>query len=485
MSGNKGPTQMLVNQTTSDKENVVEHPSTLQLDQDIQELTMGGGGRLELLKSKIGNKTNKEELPSNQQATLETWAASQIWLYHKRLKHPLFGLLKTMFPHLFTKESVKSFKYDVCQFSKHHRATFSPSNNKSLEPFDLIHSDFSKFLKDNGVVHELTCVNTPQQSRVAERKNCHLLEIARAFLFQMFIPNVYWREVVLTVTYLINRLPTWVLNDINPTKHMVSFFPSSPLMLSLPSRVFWCVVFVHSHNPHRGKLDHKVVKCIFIGYSSNKKGGELSKSRTCHRVIPFPTEDVQIQVQEVTKLTLVLKKFQMFELDVSIIDNSIKEQVQLSEPKVSIPDNSIEDVTDDMPIALRKGKQSCAKYLISQFVCTNHLSIQHQSFIVVIDAIKTPTSVQEALKDENWVQAMKEEMKALKKNSTWEIVNRPKDKRVCKSIGTLERYKARLVAKGYTQTYGIDYEETSSPVVKMNMRPRRSIHEDSPRILFS
>ncbi|RDX78328.1 Copia protein, partial [Mucuna pruriens] len=73
---------------------------------------------------------------------------------------------------------------------------------------------------------------------------------------------------------------------------------------------------------------------------------------------------------------------------------------------------------------------------------------------------------------------MKEEMKALEKNSTWEIVDRPKDKRVvgcrwiytvkCKSDGTLERYKARLVAKGYTQTHGIEYEETFAPMAKMN-----------------
>ncbi|RDX88675.1 hypothetical protein CR513_29703, partial [Mucuna pruriens] len=74
---------------------------------------------------------------------------------------------------------------------------------------------------------------------------------------------------------------------------------------------------------------------------------------------------------------------------------------------------------------------------------------------------------------------MKEEMKALEKNSTLEIVDRPKDKRVvgctwiynvkCKSDGTLEQYKARLVAKGYTQTYGIDYEETFALITKMNM----------------
>ncbi|MCO5599149.1 hypothetical protein L7F22_053249 [Adiantum nelumboides] len=90
---------------------------------------------------------------------------------------------------------------------------------------------------------------------------------------------------------------------------------------------------------------------------------------------------------------------------------------------------------------------------------------------------KEPACFDVAIGNMKWEQAMDEEMASLDVNETWKLVPLPESKKSigCKWVykvkhnadGSISRYKARLVAKGYAQTYGIDYEETFSPVAKM------------------
>lgn len=73
---------------------------------------------------------------------------------------------------------------------------------------------------------------------------------------------------------------------------------------------------------------------------------------------------------------------------------------------------------------------------------------------------------------------MTEDMRALEKNQILELILLPKRMKPVGCIwvftikykpdGTVDKYKTRLVARGFTQTYGIDYQETFAHVAKIN-----------------
>ena len=96
----------------------------------------------------------------------------------------------------------------------------------------------------------------------------------------------------------------------------------------------------------------------------------------------------------------------------------------------------------------------------------------------VIAILHEPHTYHEASTDPLWQIAMKEELDALSKNHTWDLMTLPPRKYVvdCKWIykiktcfdGSIEQYKAHLVAKGFTQEYGIDYEEIIAPVARIS-----------------
>jgi hypothetical protein len=86
-------------------------------------------------------------------------------------------------------------------------------------------------------------------------------------------------------------------------------------------------------------------------------------------------------------------------------------------------------------------------------------------------------SMENALKDNHWMCAMKDELKSITENRTWDLVELPNGKEIIgtkwifkikkHAYGTINRYKARLVAKGYTQQKGIDYTETFASTSRM------------------
>ncbi|KAG8474289.1 hypothetical protein CXB51_033531 [Gossypium anomalum] len=93
-------------------------------------------------------------------------------------------------------------------------------------------------------------------------------------------------------------------------------------------------------------------------------------------------------------------------------------------------------------------------------------------------AIVEPTSFEEAEADEGWKQAMVDEIKMIQKNQTWELTERPANRKTIgvkwvyrakqNADGSLNKMKARLVVKGFSQQYGLDYIETFAPAARLD-----------------
>ncbi|RVX08747.1 Retrovirus-related Pol polyprotein from transposon RE1 [Vitis vinifera] len=399
---------------------------------------------------------------------------------HCRLGHPSLPVLKKLCPQF---DTLPSLDCESCHFAKHHRSSLGPRLNKRAESlFELVHSDVWELHESQWILHQTSCVDTPSQNGVAERKNRHLLETARALMFQMKVPKQFWADAVSTACFLINRMPTVVLKDTRP--------------------------FVT-------KLDPKALQCVFLGYSRLQKGyrcfsPDLNKYLVSTDVgfsedtsfFSSPTssasaEDEEWLVYQVVNSKPTVGQSSVVDSDASLAPSGPVVHIPPAPAKPPIvqvysrrpvttdtcpapaPSSSDPSSDLDLPISLRKGKRHCKSiYSIANFVSYDHLSSSSNVLVASIDSISVPKTVTEALNHPGWKNAMLAEICALEDNHTWKLVDLPQGKKVvgCKWVfavkvnpdGSVVRLKARLVARGYAQTYGVDYSDTFSPVAKLN-----------------
>ncbi|KAL6318435.1 hypothetical protein AAG906_041201 [Vitis piasezkii] len=388
-----------------------------------------------------------------------------IWLWHNRLGHPSFRYLRF------------DFKCEACIQLR------------------VIGTLFNRYFQEHGLHHETSCSQTPQQNGVAERKNRHILEITRALLIRLFLHY---------------KTPLQVL-----AQHV-----TLPSVLMLPPRKFGCVTYVHLHKNQRTKLDPCAVRCVFLGYAAHKKGyrcydpatrrlyttmdvtfiesenfftSQSSRSSLQGEMISeeqnwenWPGfEETSNDIREVQpREPMAILIDQRGEVEnVEHVEAEIEQQPTRVDQNGEVTEIESEQPFHDLTIPqLDQSPENIpevqSKYPIANHISTQKLSEPLKALVHKLSADGVPDTVSEAMNNPKWIQAIEEEMKALQKNDTWALVPLPEGKKTVgcrwvfsvkhKADGSVERYKARLVAKGYTQTYGVDYQETFSPVAKLN-----------------
>ncbi|KAL2247809.1 UNVERIFIED_CONTAM: hypothetical protein Sindi_2633200 [Sesamum indicum] len=122
-------------------------------------------------------------------------------------------------------------------------------------------------LQNRGMLHQRTCVYSPQQNGIVERKHQHLLQVARSIMFYAKLPKKFGVESLLTSTYLINRMPTPTLKWKSPYEILHNKAPDYTHL-----RIFGCLCFVTNVMPSKRKFEPRALKCVFLGYAQGKKG---------------------------------------------------------------------------------------------------------------------------------------------------------------------------------------------------------------------
>ncbi|KAH9656136.1 retrovirus-related pol polyprotein from transposon RE1 [Citrus sinensis] len=315
------------------------------------------------------------------------------------------------------------------------------------------------FFATRGIIHQTSCVGTPQQNGRVERKHRHILNIARALRFQANLPLEFWGECILTTSYLINRTPTLILEGKTPYEVLFGKTPSYDNL-----RVFDCLAYAHNRGNRGDKFDNNVECRAYAGEQpvreENSINGQIEETRE------EPVDSVAPEARGVAGIEPQLGRgHRQRQLSTRLKDYVIH-TTQVLHPSIR-------------PLACSLGhmQSSGSLYLIARYVNCDKFSLRYCAFLAAITAGVEPNSFAKAVKDKKWREAMQQEIHALENNGTWIMEPLPVGKRAigCKWVfkikyqadGTVERYKARLVILGNKQVEGIDYKETFAPVAKL------------------
>nr|GEZ13668.1 ribonuclease H-like domain-containing protein [Tanacetum cinerariifolium]GEZ17417.1 ribonuclease H-like domain-containing protein [Tanacetum cinerariifolium] len=133
----------------------------------------------------------------------------------------------------------------------------------------------NQFCEIKGIMRQYMVARTPQQNKVAKRKNRTLIEAARTMLADSKLPTTFWEEAVNTACYVQNRV--LVVKPCNKTPYEL-FHGRTPALSFV--RPFGCPLTILNTKDHFAKFNGKADKGLFVGYSLNSKAFRVFNSRT-------------------------------------------------------------------------------------------------------------------------------------------------------------------------------------------------------------
>jgi transposase InsO family protein len=288
----------------------------------------------------------------------------------------------------------------------------------------------------------------PRQNGRAERTVGIVKDVTRTNLISSGLSQSFWGEALMTSIYQLNRRST--SSNQNQNTPFELFYNETPDVSNM--RIFGSTAYVYSPNEKRKAWTPKSTKMRFVGYQENSKNyrfinnhGAITRSPTAI----FLEEDILKQNKRIQNESEASDELEHKGQSSGSSESDEEENVEPQRPRRSARRRTQVDFWPLVPY------QEVGAYRASTDI---------------------PANAEEALKDAGWRAAMDDEFMSLIGRGTWEVVDRPKNRKVISSkwvfalkrdeSGVVVRKKARFVARGFSQVPGVDYGESYAPVVE-------------------
>ena len=306
-------------------------------------------------------------------------------------------------------------------------------------------NQFKLYCKQTGVTLSVTTPYTPVHNAKAERLGGALQHSAKSMLSESGMPIVYWPEAVQSANFARNRVLIG-----KSGKSPAELWSGKEVDLN-NLRTFGSVCYGHISQQTKPKAEwiSNSVKCVFLGNES--EDGKYYKL-------------LNLQTLKIIRSRTAIFEEERFYKDLP--------DAQLDSIVFEMPNDSIDDMVQP---ARRSGAN---RYYMRNLppVDYSHCEANFLEQAFWIGDVFVPEHYTQAVscdESEQWKLAMDSEKSSLDKNNTFTICKLPKGRKAISSkwvyaIKSDGRFKARLVAKGFTQKYGVDFDETFAPTLKMS-----------------